>query len=856
MLSFPIHPRRYLTAQLFWRFFLLSLPVLLVGAAALCYAVLWELRVQASENLAVIAADRASKIEAFARGKLRDIQFLAAQPYMPGLVAEGKTTPEQETSLTFLRNVGDYQNLFLFSQGGKLLFSQNPHDAPTPELTSTIDRTRTLMSSEISNYTLDPVTKTPAVYVAAPIFGPGGAISGVIAARLDNQEIYRVVNDYGSLGQTGETVIGQTEGDRVVIVAPLRNAPNAAFNLSFAPGEVPPALAAAVDGIRLQAVNKDYRGIEALSVSRYLPSLGWGLVVKIDASEIFAPAANLLQGILIGAIVFFLLFAIGAQAAAQSLNRPLKMLTKAAQKIEEGDLSARAGLDDRLDEFGYLGRAFDGMASRVEQATESLRQTNVLLEQKVAERTKDLEAKTIEAERANYAKNEFLANMSHELRTPLNGILGYAQILGNLPLAPKALAGIRIIRQSGEHLLTLINDILDLAKIEARKIEITPTDVLFRDFLRGPVDMFQIRAEQKGIAFEVELSPDLPEVVMADEKRLRQVVINLLGNAVKFTDKGRVRFTVAPQDGKIRFAFVDTGIGIPPTKIAQLFKPFSQVADAERNAEGTGLGLVLSQRLVQLMGGTIEIESEFGKGSTFSFALDLPSGVPCAFLAKASESSTRITGYAGKRRKILVADDIPANRSVLVEMLSPLGFLMVEAKDGRVALDLLPKERPDLVLVDIAMPVLDGLQFTQYARQIKAFQDLPIVPTSASVGEEEIKRCRDLGCVDFLTKPVDYATLLECLRRRLELEWIITEATTPAVQETVDSSPLLSPEIAAQFADLARRGDLLGLQKTVEQFVSDNPAYRPFLDRLRKLCEGFRVRQIRQLIEEHTPPAA
>jgi CheY-like chemotaxis protein len=189
-------------------------------------------------------------------------------------------------------------------------------------------------------------------------------------------------------------------------------------------------------------------------------------------------------------------------------------------------------------------------------------------------------------------------------------------------------------------------------------------------------------------------------------------------------------------------------------------------------------------------------------------------------------------------------------------MLSPLGFLMVEAKDGRVALDLLPKERPDLVLVDIAMPVLDGLQFTQYARQIKAFQDLPIVPTSASVGEEEIKRCRDLGCVDFLTKPVDYATLLECLRRRLELEWIITEATTPAVQETVDSSPLLSPEIAAQFADLARRGDLLGLQKTVEQFVSDNPAYRPFLDRLRKLCEGFRVRQIRQLIEEHTPPAA
>jgi signal transduction histidine kinase/DNA-binding NarL/FixJ family response regulator len=612
--------------------------------------------------------------------------------------------------------------------------------------------------------------------------------------------------------------------------------------------------------VRVQAVTQDYRGKQVLAVSRYLPSLGWGLVVKIDTSEIFAPAAHLLQGILVGGVVFFILFALGAQAAAQSLNRPLGELTRAARKIEEGDLSARAGLEGRMDEFGYLGRAFDGMANRIEEATENLRETNAHLEQKVAERTKDLETKTIEAERASRAKSEFLANMSHELRTPLNGILGYAQILGNLALSPKALSGIRVIRQSGEHLLTLINDILDLAKIEARKIEIMPTDVYLQDFLRGPADMFQIRAEQKGIAFEVEISPELPEVVQADEKRLRQVVINLLGNAVKFTDQGRVRFTVAPHEGRIRFVFEDTGIGIPPNKINLLFKSFSQVSDAARNAEGTGLGLALSQRLVQLMGGTIRVESEFAKGSTFFFELDLPASVSTAFPARSSESFSRITGYAGKRRKLFVVDDIPANRNVLVEMLAPLGFLLVEAKDGKVALDLLPKERPDMVLVDIAMPVIDGLQFIQYVRQMEAFKGLAIIPISASVGEEEVRRCRVLGCEDFLIKPVDYGGLLDCLQRQLGIEWLMEAEAAPdekppeIVQENDVAPSPLPPEEAAQFADLARRGDLLNLMKAAENFGARHPGHGPFLDRLRKLCQGFRVRQIRQLIDEHTQP--
>jgi signal transduction histidine kinase/DNA-binding NarL/FixJ family response regulator len=859
MPSLSFHPERQLSAQLFWRFLLVSLPVLVIGGAALSYFALRQLHAQATQNLANIAADRAGKIEAYASNELAQIVFLAAQPYMSDLVEETKPVSERESLLTFLRKVGGYRNLYLFSQGGKLLFTQNASDAPTPELLRTIDRTRTLMSAEISDYTFDPATGAPAVYVSAPIFSPGGAISGVVAARLHNEEIYRVVNDYIGLGVSGETVIAQTDGDHIVVVAPLRHAPDAAFRLSFPSATAPRALGAAVEGSRLQAVSRDYRDKSVLAVSRYIPSFGWGLVVKIDTSEVFEPATHLLQGIAAGGVILILLLAIGASATAQSLNRPLNVLTQAARKIEEGDLSARARLDQRQDEFGYLGHAFDGMANRIQEATEDLRQTNLVLEQKVAERTMDLKAKTVEAERANHAKSEFLANMSHELRTPLNGILGYAQILRNLPGLPaKAFSGLRVIHQSGEHLLTLINDILDFAKIEARRVEIVPSDIHFREFLRSPIDMFQIRAEQKGITFDVELDPGLPDAVLADEKRLRQVIINLLGNAVKFTDKGGVRFRVSPHEGKIRFAVSDTGIGIAPDKIKLLFKPFSQVSDAARNAEGTGLGLALSQRLVQLMGGVITVTSDFGKGSTFSYELELAPSTQAFTSTADSERPLRITGYAGPRRKILIVDDIPANRAVIVDMLTPLDFIILEADNGRVALDLIPKERPDLALTDIAMPVIDGVQFIQYTRQMAAFKDLPIIPVSASVGEEEIRRCRSLGCVEFLVKPVDYLKLLDCVKRQLHLEWIESEDTFGLAEEftpdTDATSPPLPPAEAAQFADLARQGDLRSLAAAAEKLATENPTYRPFHARLREMCDGFRVRQIRQLIEEHTQP--
>ncbi|HEX3988635.1 MAG TPA: histidine kinase dimerization/phospho-acceptor domain-containing protein, partial [Verrucomicrobiae bacterium] len=509
MFSALIHPQRSLSSKLFWRFFLLSLPLLIAGGVIVSSFAQQQLRKEASENLAAVAADKAGKIETYARSKLNEVEFIASQPYMPVLFTPDRVSPEKRTLFLFLQNIGDFSNIYLFSSSGRLIFAQDGSKTSTPELSQTVDRTRTLLSAEISNYVPDPTTHVPAVYVSAPVFGPGGSISGVVAARLSNDEIYRVVDDYSNLGTTGETVIAQADSDKIVIVAPLRHRPDAAFHLKFSTQDAPSAIAAAVEGMRIQSVTTDYRGRKVLSVSRYLPSLGWGLVVKMDADEIFAPAANLRHGMWIGGIIFVFLFVGGAQVTAQSLNHPLRIFTDAARKIELGDLSTRVDMHSRKDEFSYLAHTFNAMIQRIQDATQKLRESNESLEQKVADRTNDLKIKTAEAERANRAKSEFLANMSHEIRTPLNAILGYAQILfRDGGLHPFQRDAIGTIIKSSDHMLMLINEILDLSKIDAGHMELFPIDFNLKKLIEEMEDLFQPECEEKGLGLRMRFDGD------------------------------------------------------------------------------------------------------------------------------------------------------------------------------------------------------------------------------------------------------------------------------------------------------------------------------------------------------------
>jgi signal transduction histidine kinase/ActR/RegA family two-component response regulator len=390
----------------------------------------------------------------------------------------------------------------------------------------------------------------------------------------------------------------------------------------------------------------------------------------------------------------------------------------------------------------------------------------------------DLRAAMARAEVANRAKSAFLASMSHELRTPLNAILGYTQILKrDKSLTPPQQTGISTIQQGGHHLLALINDVLDLSRVEAGKMEFHPKPVRLGELLTVVADIMRVRAEQKHLHFELELVGGLPLAISVDETRLRQVLLNLLGNALKFTDRGSVRLRVTPLPraegdaldlARLRFEVLDTGIGIAADHAELIFRPFEQVGDASRRAGGTGLGLAISRQLVQLMGGELNVDSSSGKGSRFWF--DVPMLVveePGATVAGAQIA----TGYLGPRKTILVVDDVAANRALLRDLLGALGFSMLEADNGQSALRQVQVATPDLVLLDMVMPDMDGIETTRRLRADARTANTPVLMISASSTPEEEQRSLEVGANAFLAKPVNEQDLLREIGAHLRLEW-------------------------------------------------------------------------------------
>lgn len=389
------------------------------------------------------------------------------------------------------------------------------------------------------------------------------------------------------------------------------------------------------------------------------------------------------------------------------------------------------------------------------------------------------------AETARAAQATFLANMSHELRTPLNAVLGYAQILGmDSSLGPQQQLRINAIRRSGEHLLALINDLLDLAKHDAGKLELTLGNVQLSECLRVISDIIRVKSEEAGLAFIIDVAPDVPATIIADERRLRQVLLNLLSNAVKFTDRGEVSLTVRlthsdAQIARLRFDVRDTGVGMSQDQIAKLFSPFQQVGDARRRNIGSGLGLAISRQLVRLMGADIQVTSKPGQGTDFSFELEVPmvrdgDGPPAV--------PRRIVGYEGPRKRILVVDDMPANRLVLGDMLRPLGFEIDEASNGEEAIEHALTVLPDLVVMDLEMPVMGGPQAMAMIRQTAALKMVPIIAVSATAEADAVRVGPGLEADAFLAKPLDRERLLREIAERLRLNW--TQASGVALESS------------------------------------------------------------------------
>lgn len=601
------------------------------------------------------------------------------------------------------------------------------------------------------------------------------------------------------------------------------------------------------------------------------------LVAQFVHEQQAITAKNRNQGLLISIIASIVAIMIALFIARQTsrvVARPIISLSEVMRRLANGHLDDRLPELHRGDEIGDMTRAVivfqeNARKVRILEAEAEIERQRIFsqLENKVTERTevlqrqtetleaqaKELDLARIQAEAATRTKSAFLANMSHELRTPLNAILGYTELLlQGQDCNEQQKRGLNIISQSGKHLLTLINDLLDLSKIEAGKLELEPTPVYLTACIQTVADIMQVKAEQKNVELLLELSPQLPPSVLLDEKRLRQILLNLLGNAVKFTDAGHVRLRIqaTPQSNnlvRLTFEIEDTGIGMEAGQLQIIFQPFEQVGDIKRRANGTGLGLAISRELVRQMGGDIQVSSEPGLGSKFRFELTLP-------IANSDISlylpQHEIKGYTGQRQRILIVDDVEANRTLLAELLEALTFETIQATNGQECIEQAIAWQPNLILMDVVMPVLDGLEAIQQIRCIPQLQNIPVIIISASATDEELARGREAGANGFVSKPIEQQKLLEQIGIQLKLQWVVNHIPNPPpAKEQYESEWVLPLTKVEELHHLALTGNMREVRRWAERLGEEDPRYLSFANKLSELARTYQSKAILTLVQ-------
>lgn len=779
-----------------------------------------------------------------------------------------------------------YEMLAILNPQGNVVISLSPNGETPPAsfanssiFTSAFYEGKTYLDTVTINSGGHPVTT-----ISVPIRNGQGEIDGVLVAKVNLKFLDFVVSQ-ADVGKTGYAYVIDS---RQFVIAKKRTSQEAIQLEDISHRHFLNNLSGIENGsLWSQALQKNQevssyrglRGVEVLGAIAPVPSIDWGLIVELPIDEAHASLQDLRLTMLIGLGIGIGVAATLAFLLSRKLVSPLQSLTAAAARISNGDLDVRLELNSQ-NELGVLAQAFNQMAEELRTSFTTLEKTNQELERRVEKRTHELlvakeeaEAAKQMAEDASQAKSEFLASMSHELRTPLNGILGYAQILlRDKDLNKQQKDSIGIVQQCGNHLLNLINDILDLSKIEAQKLDLYPQDFNFPYFLTAVAEMCKIKACQKGLIFNYEPSPQLPKLVCADEKRLRQVLINLLGNAIKFTDYGSVSLKVRQVNrpksegtetiGKkplktttIRFEVEDSGVGMSGEQLEKIFQPFEQVGDNSRKAEGSGLGLAISHKIVNIMGSKLEVKSQLGIGSIFFFEVDIPV-LNTASLAKVKPiEAENIIGYeAQKEIKILVIDDKWQNRSVFVSLLTPIGFAVSEAADGIEGLEKAEELLPDLIIVDLIMPKMHGFDLIKQLRAKPQFKDTVIITSSASVFATDKHQSLAAGSNDFIAKPILASEVFEKLKIYLRLEWIYEHKK---IEEAADDSNVFTEEfIAPPKAELetlfkaSRIGDIELIQIEANRIKQLDDKYKTFGDRLLQLAAEFEDKQILSLLKQ------
>ncbi|MBP0017304.1 MAG: response regulator [Cyanobacteria bacterium SBLK] len=538
------------------------------------------------------------------------------------------------------------------------------------------------------------------------------------------------------------------------------------------------------------------------------------------------------------------------------VTRPVLGLARSAEALSREDLDRKVS-GGTIAELNTLASAFNRMALKLKASFDTL-------ESRVRERTAELAIAKEKAEVANQAKSAFVANMSHELRSPLNAILGFAQIMTRSPTLPKEhQENVSIINRSGEHLLTLINNVLDLSKIEAGRITLNEKNFDLHRLLGDIEDMLHLKAETKDLQLLFEQIGEVPQYIRTDAMKLRQVLINLINNAIKFTEEGSISVRIARQippsdrypsdrgeqggSTTIKFEVEDTGAGIAPEELDKLFEAFSQTETGKQAQEGTGLGLPISRKFVQLMGGEIEVTSQVGKGTIFSFSIN-------AVLVAKNDIETptpqrRVIALEPNqpRYRILVVDDKLLNRKLLIKLLSPLGFELQEANNGKEAIEIWKSWRPHLIWMDMRMPVMDGFTATRTIKSATREQAPIVIALTASILEEEKAVVLSAGCDKFMRKPFREEDIFKTMEEYLGVRFLYEELdarsqdmreTRASIQEKVKR---LSPELKEQLefalmtAKLPRIADAISTIRQGDDTLAET---------LQKYCDRFEYQKI------------